>query len=32
MYYYGDIIFSDYLRREGFTYLAIQWARMVTDI
>ena len=32
VYYFGDIIFSDYLRREGFTYLAIQWARMVTDV
>ena len=32
VYYFGDIIFSDYLRREGFTYLAVQWARMVTDV
>ena len=32
VYYFGDIIFSDYLRREGFAYLAIQWARMVTDV
>src|SRR5215831_12863321 len=32
VYYYGDIIFSDYLRREGFTYLAVQWARLVTDV
>src|SRR5437870_7133623 len=32
MYYVGDIIFSDYLRREGFTYLAVQWARMVTYV
>src|SRR5215471_19323103 len=31
VYYVGDIIFSDYLRREGFTYLAVQWARIVTD-
>jgi hypothetical protein len=30
VYYAGDIIFSDYLRREGFTYMAVQWARMVT--
>jgi hypothetical protein len=30
VYYLGDIIFSDYLRREGFTYMAVQWARMVT--
>jgi hypothetical protein len=30
VYYPGDLIFSDYLRREGFTYLAVQWARMVT--
>jgi hypothetical protein len=32
VYYFGDIIFSDYLRRQGFTYLAVQWARMVTDV
>ena len=32
VYYLGDIIFSDYLRREGFTYLAVQWARMVTYV
>src|SRR5262249_18325247 len=32
VYYLGDIIFSDYLRREGFTYLAVQWARMVTNV
>ncbi len=32
VYYLGDIIFSDYLRREGFTYLAVQWSRMVTDV
>ena len=31
IYYVGDIIFSDSLRREGFTYLAVQWARMVTE-
>jgi hypothetical protein len=30
VYYIGDIIFSDYLRRTGFTYIAVQWARMVT--
>jgi Alpha/beta hydrolase domain len=30
IYYAGDIIFSDYLRRKGFTYMAVQWARMVT--
>jgi len=32
VYSFGDIIFSDYLRREGFTYLAVQWAWMVTDV
>ena len=31
VYYVGDMIFSDYLRREGFTYLAVQWSRMVTS-
>jgi hypothetical protein len=31
VYYLGDVIFSDYLRREGFTYMAVQWSRMVTD-
>jgi hypothetical protein len=31
VYYLGDIIFSDYLRRAGFTYLAVQWARLVTS-
>jgi hypothetical protein len=30
VYYPGDIIFSDYLRRAGFTYMAVQWARLVT--
>jgi hypothetical protein len=24
VYYVGDLIFSDYLRREGFTYMAVQ--------
>ena len=28
--YLGDLILSDYLKREGFTYIAVQWARMVT--
>ena len=32
IYYAGDMIFSDYLRREGFTYMAVQWARMVTYV
>jgi hypothetical protein len=32
VYYDGDIVFSDYLRRAGFTYMAVQWARMVTDV
>jgi Alpha/beta hydrolase domain len=32
VYYAGDLIFSDYLRREGFTYIAVQWSRMVTDV
>jgi hypothetical protein len=31
VFYVGDLIFSDYLRREGFTYMAVQWARIVTD-
>ena len=31
VYYPGDLIFSDYLRREGFTYMAVQWSRMVTS-
>ncbi len=31
IYYVGDIIFSDYLRREGYVYLAVQWSRMVTE-
>ena len=30
VYYVGDIVFSDYLRREGFTYVAAQWAKLVT--
>lgn len=30
--YIGDITFSDYLRVEGFTYIAIQWSRMVTEV
>jgi hypothetical protein len=29
--YNGDVIFSDYLRREGFVYMSVQWARMVTE-
>jgi hypothetical protein len=29
--YIGDVIFSDYLRREGFVYMSVQWARMVTE-
>jgi Alpha/beta hydrolase domain len=32
VYYAGDLIFSDYLRREGFTYIAVQWSRMVTYV
>jgi hypothetical protein len=32
VYYVGDLIFSDYLRREGFTYMAVQWSRMVTSM
>jgi len=32
IYYAGDIIFSDYLRREGYVYISVQWARMVTDV
>jgi hypothetical protein len=31
IYYLGDVIFSDYLRREGFVYISVQWARMVTE-
>jgi hypothetical protein len=31
IYYLGDVIFSDYLRREGFAYISVQWARMVTE-
>ena len=31
IYYAGDVIFSDYLRREGFVYMSVQWARMVTE-
>jgi Alpha/beta hydrolase domain len=31
IYYNGDIIFSDYLRRDGFVYMSVQWARMVTE-
>jgi hypothetical protein len=31
IYYVGDVIFSDYLRREGFLYMSVQWARMVTE-
>ena len=30
--YLGDIIFSDYLRREGYTYMSVQWAKMVTEV
>ena len=32
IYYTGDVIFSDYLRREGFTYISVQWSRMVTEV
>jgi hypothetical protein len=32
VYYVGDTIFSDYLRREGFTYMAVQWDRMATYV
>jgi hypothetical protein len=32
IYYVGDVIFSDYLRREGFVYISVQWARMVTEV
>lgn len=32
IYYPGDMIFSDYLRREGFVYMSVQWSRMVTEI
>lgn len=32
IYYTGDVIYSDYLRREGFTYISAQWARMVTEV
>jgi hypothetical protein len=32
IYYVGDVIFSDYLRREGFVYMSVQWARMVTEV
>jgi Alpha/beta hydrolase domain len=32
IYYVGDMIFSDYLRREGFTYMSVQWSRMVTHV
>ena len=31
IYYTGDVIFSDYLRREGFVYISVQRARMVTQ-
>ena len=31
IFYAGDIIFSDYLRREGYVYMSVQWARMVTE-
>lgn len=31
IYYTADVIFSDYLRREGFVYMSVQWARMVTE-
>lgn len=31
IYYGGDIIFSDYLRREGYVYMSVQWARMVME-
>jgi Alpha/beta hydrolase domain len=31
IYYVGDVIFSDSLRREGFVYMSVQWARMVTE-
>jgi Alpha/beta hydrolase domain len=30
--YTGDKIHSDYLRRAGFTYMSVQWARMVTEV
>jgi len=31
IYYVGDAIFSDYLRREGYVYISVQWSRMVTE-
>ena len=31
IYYAGDVIFSDYLRRDGFVYMSVQWPRMVTE-
>jgi hypothetical protein len=32
IYYNGDVIYSDYLRRAGFTYISVQWSRMVTEV
>jgi len=32
IFYPGDVIFSDYLRREGYVYISVQWARMVTEV
>jgi hypothetical protein len=32
IYYTGDVIHSDYLRREEFTYISVQWSRMVTEV
>jgi hypothetical protein len=32
IYYTGDVFHSDFLRRAGFTYISVQWARMVTEV
>ena len=26
----GDVFYSDFLKREGYTYISVQWSRMVT--
>ncbi len=32
IYYNGEVAYSDLLRRQGFTYMSVQWARMVTEV
>ena len=31
IYYAGEAVLGDYLKREGYVYISVQWARLVTD-